>query len=128
MNEWRGRGGLTKDPEYADMNGMMRANFTVAVNGTRYDRQRREQVVKTTFVSCEAWGVVAERLYSQGVGKGCEVMVVGELTQWKKEGEERAHTRIACFDVVATRMTARAQAAPQPVDQPPADDPWGGGR
>ena len=126
MNRVELRGGLVKDIVFEGA----KASFTMAVNGTRFDSQAREQVVKTAFVSCEAWGIVAEALRHAGVMQGCELYVVGELTQFKKEGEERSHTRVAVFTVQVVRMSARSQGAPPPEEPPQAEEkavenPWG---
>lgn len=127
MNRVELRGGLVKDVEMVDVNGLVKAAVTLAVNGTRYDGQTRQQVVKTTYVSCEAWGIVGENLYASGVGKGCELYVVGELTQQKREGDKESHTRVAIFTFDVVRMSLRAQNAPPQENAQGGENPWVGG-
>lgn len=139
VNEVRISGGLTRDAEakYVGEHGTALMTFTVAVNGTRYDSAARQQVVKTTYVSVEAWAVLAERLMNTNLMKGDEVLVVGELAQTereKRDGTKETKTRVVAFTLDVLRLGAAHRAAeagqdPEPgaaTDGPlPADDDGG---
>lgn len=109
MNRVEVRGGLTRDAEFRFVG---QANtplleFSVAVNGTRYDAQTRQQAVKTTFVSVQVWGLQAEEIMSKyALGQGDEVYVLGELDQReieKKDGTKERKTRVTGFHIVVLR-------------------------
>lgn len=134
MNRVEVSGGLTRDPEYRMVGsyGTHLLEMTVAVNGTRYDSEQRQQVVKTTFVQVQAWGYVAEFLTQQHgpLSKGDEVHVVGELDQRtveKSDGSKESKTRVTAvhIDVLRRRHTPdttdRGSEAPtgSPTSEPP---------
>lgn len=104
---------------------------TLAVNGTRYDAQMRQQVVTTTFASVVAFGYKAEQIMEEDLGPGDEIYVRGELDQQSWENKEKGKTehstkiRIDSYDVVR-RASSRQSAPPSGaiVRPAPQDDPW----
>lgn len=114
-------GGLVKDPEVR-MIGQAQTTLvelSVALNGTKYDRQQRGQVVKTTFVVVQCWGWVGEQVASYGLTRGQEVYVLGELDQTEVErpdGSKDRKTRINASLVFVTRAQTRRG--------PYEEDPW----
>ena len=128
MNKVEIAGGLTREPELRFLeSGAAVLNLTVAVNGTRYDSQARQQVVTTSYISVEAWGSLAEEFTELDVSKGSEVHVIGELTQRtvgegdKKESKTRVRAMV--LNVVRRKGGARPPAAAAPAapgyDGPP---------
>lgn len=121
MNRVEIRGGLTRDASVRTVgHGGVLMQFTVAVNGTRWDSQAGQQVVKTTFVTCQAWADVAEAIEAAGgLSQGDDVYVVGELDQYRKEQDDKPSTRVTVMDfrVLRRRQGNRHQT-------PPAEDPW----
>jgi single stranded DNA-binding protein len=107
------RGGLTRDAEfrYVGHANTPLAEFVVAVNGARYDPERREQVVTTIFVSVQAWSTLAETVMERwALSQGDEVYVVGELDQReveKRDGTKDRKTRVTAvhIDVLRSRHT-----------------------
>lgn len=89
------------------------------MNGTRYDSELRQQVVKTLFVSVQGWGPVAAEMLSWH--KGDEVYLVGELDQYKKEGADRPSTRVTIFSATVLRESAGSGARAPAQEQA---DPW----
>lgn len=128
MNRVEIRGGLTRDAEvrFVGQNSTALMEMTVAVNGTRYDHQSQSQVVKTTYVTVQVWGLLAEEVMEgYGLVKGDEVYVVGELDQTeheKRDGTKDRKTRVVAFDVNVLRArNARrrpVQQAPPPPEEP----------
>jgi single-stranded DNA-binding protein len=129
INDVKVQGGLTRDPDtgYGKGSGTAYWRASLAVNGTRYDPQSRSQVVKTTFVSILAFGYKAEQLINDGVGKGDELWVRGEIDQssYEKDGktEHKTHVQIQSYDVVRSAR-ARTGAPQQHVQQGPPQDGW----
>jgi single stranded DNA-binding protein len=140
MNRVELRGGITRDVEIraVGQRNTLLAEFTIAVNGARYDADKGEQVVTSLFVTVQAWGEVAEQIaQSGGLCKGDEVYVIGELDQReveKRDGTKERKTRVTAFVVYATRRrqpvnsSRPSQATPgeQFVPQTGAQDadPW----
>lgn len=126
MNKVEIQGGLTRDPELRFLpSGMPVCEFSMALNGTRYDKDARAQVVTTTFVTCQAWGDAAEEFAGE-FGQGDEVYVMGRLDQRtieKRDGTKESKTRIEVLFWHAVRKRRRAGAA---VTAPgaPGRDPW----
>jgi single-strand DNA-binding protein len=123
MNRVEIMGGLTRDAELRFLpSGIAVLNFTVAVNGARYDSSERQQVVTTSYISVEAWGSLAEEAADSGVTKGCEVYVMGELTQQtieKRDGEKESKTRVKAHIISVTRRPV-GDRGPAPAKQRPA--------
>lgn len=138
MNRVEIRGGLVRDVElkYVGQSGVACMEMTVAVNGTRYDSQQRTQVVKTTFVSVQVWGLKAEETAERyRLSKGDEVYVLGELDQReveKADGTKERKTRVTALliDVLRCRNTQHpttgTSAAPTAAPAAPGADPWAG--
>ncbi|MBA8827100.1 single-strand DNA-binding protein [Saccharopolyspora lacisalsi] len=86
-------GTLVADPEikYLD-SGACVANFTIAANDRRFDRDRGEWVdASATFLRCQIWRQAAEHVV-ESLGKGQRVLAVGALKQRSyetAEGEKR---------------------------------------
>lgn len=137
MNRVEIAGGLTRDAELRfTPSGAAVLNMTVAVNGTRYDGDSRQQVVTTSYISVEAWGSLAEEAAEQDIVKGCEVYVLGELTQStteKRDGSKESKTRVRAMMIHVTRRrggSAQARAAvasaadlPRPTPSRSAEPP-----
>jgi len=117
MNRVEVSGGVTRDPElrYTD-GGAAVMNLQLAVNGARYDSDTRTQVVDTTYVTVELWGSLAEDTAEQELSKGCEVHVLGTLTQQervKRDGTKESKTRVRgmVVNVVRRRSGTAAKAS-----------------
>ena len=135
MNRVEIRGGLTRDAEIRSVGSQnwLVAEFSVAVNGTKYDREQKTTVVTTTYVSVQAWTEIAEALADAGgLHQGDEVYVLGELTQHeheKKDGTKERKTRVNAFrvDVLRRRRPSQAPTDGSFVPQTGAQsgsDPW----
>lgn len=95
-------GNLTDDPQLRyTPNGAAVANFTVAVNIRRYDKQQNQYVdAGTLFHRCSAWKDLAENI-SESLTKGTRVVAHVQArpnTYETKEGETRHTTE---YDVLA---------------------------
>ena len=95
-------GRLTADPELRfTPNGGAVANFTVASNPRKFDRQANDWVDGTaTFWRCEAWTrgklQLAENV-AESLRKGSPVVVYGELRSREyetRDGEKRTATEL----------------------------------
>lgn len=128
MNRWEGRGGLTRDPDVEFLaSGMCRYRITVAVNGTKYDAESRQQVVKTAYIAVTAFGWLAEQLAEHGLTRGDEVYVVGELDQYeqvKDDGKKERKTGVVALLVQPIRVRHGARAQTRQAEEPPPVDPW----
>ena len=92
-------GNLTSDPTLRfTQSGRAMATFTLA--STRRYKSQGEEIEKTTFANCIAWGQLAENLAASAL-KGQRWWVMGELEQRKyttKAGEEREVMEINVAD------------------------------
>ena len=148
------RGRLTSDPEMRfTPSGAGVANFTVAVNARKFDKQTNEWKDKEAkFWRCNAWNqgklTLAENI-AEGLKKGDAVVVYGEIETRKyqtKEGENRSVDEIRIesigkdltFHKPAQQGNGGFQQSPQQSapqqGQPqqggwnaPAADPWSNG-
>lgn len=116
---------MTRDPElrYLD-SGMPVIDASLALNGTRYDGQSRQQIVTTTYVSVVAYGWLAEQFAESGAHQGDEVYVLGELDQReveKRDGTKERKTRVTASLLMLTRHRTSAPASTMQSGQP---DPW----
>jgi single-stranded DNA-binding protein len=116
-------GGVVRDPEFRHVgaNGTPLWECSMALNGTRYDPTERKQVAKTTFVTVQAWGWLAEVIAGGGFGKGDELHVLGELDQTefeKEDGTKERKTRVNA--AIITPLRRRSSTAPpsRPVAAP----------
>jgi single-strand DNA-binding protein len=141
QNYVRVSGGITREPEFRVFDsGSPLWTATIAVNGTRYDSQQRTQVVKTTFVSIQAWGWLAEEIMDLGLDRGDEVLVEGELDQseYEKDGKTERRTRVTILRLTPVRRRStpttpgaggsrripdRIPGQPGGWDAPPQDEP-----
>lgn len=128
-------GTLVADPELKCLNsGDFVANFRIAANSRRYDRERGEWVDgDTTFLRCSIWRQAAENV-AQSLTKGARVLVTGRLKQraWEtNEGEKRTAFELDVTDIgpslkLATAAVTKANrtngAAPSTQH-----DPWATG-
>ncbi|SDO94477.1 single-strand DNA-binding protein [Actinopolyspora xinjiangensis] len=126
---------MVADPEikYFD-SGVCVANFTVAANDRKYDRDRGAWVdASATFLRCQIWRQEAENVV-ESLSKGDRVLVTGALKQrsWETEhGEKRSLMELAVTEIgaslkfatatvrKATRDTATGEPAAQPAGPPP---------
>ncbi len=89
-------GNLTRDPKFSYMGpDAVLCTFSIAVNRSYSDKKPSERTsedwkTKTSFVSIESWGNVAESC-GRHLSKGRGVRVVGRLKQttWKEDGLPR---------------------------------------
>ena len=132
LNKVEIAGGLTRSPDLRFLpSGMAVCEFTVAVNGARYDSTARQQVVTTTFVAVNAWSSLAEEVVDMGLVQGDAVYVMGELEQReieKKDGTKERKTRVTASVVVPTRRRGTSLAPPRSTPAAPpgehVQDPW----
>ena len=106
-------GTLTADPEikYLD-SGACVANFTIAANDRRFDRDRGEWVdASATFLRCSIWRQEAEHV-TESLAKGDRVLATGVLKQnsWEtEEGEKRTAFQLAVSEIGASLKFAHAR-------------------
>lgn len=96
MNRVEISGGVVRDPELRQTgSGTYVTDLTVAVNGTRYDFEQRQQVIETSFISTVWWGHLAEKVV-QLLEQGDEVWLIGELHQIETEkgGKKERKTKV----------------------------------
>ncbi|WP_017974400.1 single-stranded DNA-binding protein [Actinopolyspora halophila] len=129
-------GTLTADPEikYFD-SGVCVANFTVAANDRRFDKDQGQWVdASATFLRCQIWRQEAEHVV-ESLSKGNRVLVTGALKQrsWETEhGEKRTVMELAVteigpslkFATAAVRKATREAAAGEPAGQPAGPPPF----
>lgn len=140
------RGRLTSDPEMRfTPSGAGVANFTVASNSRKFDKNTNEWVNKETkFWRCNAWNqgklTLAENI-AEGLKKGDAVIVYAEIetrSYTTKEGENRTvdELRVESIgkDLVFSKPSPQSGTQSQPPQQnapqqsrPPANDPWSAG-
>jgi len=125
-------GNLTGDPELRfTPSGAAVANFVVAVNRRKFDKQANEwKDAGTDFYRCSVWREAAEHV-AESLTKGTEVIVTGDLTSREyetREGEKRTVWEITAEHVGPSlrRATAKVTRAGMGVSRPAAktDDPW----
>jgi len=108
-------GTLTADPELRfTANGTAVANFTVAANDRRYDKDRGEWVDNgATFMRCTVWRDTAEHV-AESLQKGRRVLLTGSLRQrdWEtKEGEKRTTFEVDVTEIGPSLKWAIAKVA-----------------
>ena len=123
MNRVEISGGLTRDPEFRVTDyGLAIMEMTVAVNGARWDGKEKRQVVTTQHVAVVCLGHVAESVSELSVGRGDEVLVLGELDQStfeKKDGTKESKTKVVAMRVDAVRVRGpMADNVPHPEEDP----------
>ncbi|MFT4288147.1 single-stranded DNA-binding protein [Nocardioides sp.] len=96
-------GNLTDDPELRfTPSGRAVANFTVAENRRRFNRDRNEwEDVGTTYVQCALWQEAAENV-AESLTKGMRVITTGEVyteTYEKRDGGTGISVRMNVSEV-----------------------------
>lgn len=126
-------GTVVADPEMKFFDsGACVANFTIASNDRRFDRESGEWVdAATTFLRCSIWRQQAENVV-ESLAKGTRVLATGALKQrsWETEtGDKRSAMELAVTEVGVSLKLATAQA--RKPDRPngsatsSGSDPWG---
>lgn len=142
-------GNLTSDPELrTTRNGRAVANFTIASNENRVNKQTGEwETVASLFVNCQAWNTDRARLaenIANTLHKGMRVIAQGSLQQSSyqaKDGTQRTTYEMNVHSIgpdlaryecqVDNHQPQRssgfagAQRNQTQASQPPASDPWG---
>lgn len=117
-------------------NGAAVANFRVASNSRRYNRDTNQwEDGDTTFLTCNLWGDAAQNVADTLV-KGMRVNVTGKLKQRQyqtREGENRTVFEVDVQEVGPSLKYATATVNRNPSDggsynqgQGQQTDPWGG--
>lgn len=111
-------GALTADPEikYLD-SGACVANFTIACNARRFDRESGQWVDgDKTFLRCSIWNHPAEHV-TESLTRGLRVLATGILKQRSfetEQGDKRTITELAVTEIgpslkFATASVTKAQ-------------------
>lgn len=102
-------GSLTATPELRTLpNGDFVANFTVASNSRRYNKQTdRYEDGDALFMRCSAFRGLAENL-GNSLDKGARVIVTGNLRQrsYEKDGEKKTVFELQVTEVGASMLFA----------------------
>lgn len=122
-------GGLTRDPDagFGQNGGLPYWRGNIAVNGTRYDSQTRQQVVTTVFVQIVAFGYQAEQLQGEMLVQGDSLLIDGQMGQntfEKKDGTKETKTQVEVLSFTVLRKKYGRQTAQ--YTPPPEEEPWGG--
>jgi single-strand DNA-binding protein len=125
-------GTLTADPELRfTASGIAVANFTVATNDRRFNKDTQEWVDGTaTFLRCTLWRQPAEHA-AESLSKGTRVLLTGTLRQrdWETDdGQKRYAFEVDVTEIgpslrwatATVKKAARTGAGEQP---PPLDEP-----
>ena len=133
MTEITIRGNATAEPEFRfTPNGACVANFTVAVNRKRYNKQTGAyEDDGTDFYRVAAWNRGKAKLaenVAESVRKGASVIVTGELVSrtFEKDGQNRTVWEVKASDVGVSLQwdVARVSMQARSDVRPPADSPW----
>ena len=124
-------GNLTADPELRfTPNGLAVAQFTVAVNPRRYNRETGQwEDEPPTFVRCQAWRQLAENV-AGSLQRGDRVIVAGRLREerWedRETGQQRSTWRLTvdAMGPELTTATAKVERIKREAVTAPQDDPW----
>lgn len=105
-------GTVVADPELKFFDsGACVANFTVAANDRRFDRDKSEWVdASATFLRCSAWRQTAENV-AESLTKGTRVLVTGALKQRSfetAEGDKRTAFELDTTEVAVSLKFATA--------------------
>ncbi|WP_461169305.1 single-stranded DNA-binding protein [Arthrobacter sp. Z1-15] len=136
-------GRLTKDPDLKFVGNSAVAEFSVAVNARKFNKQSNEWENKPTkFWDCAAWNAGKQTLADNVVEvlhKGASVIVHGEIEtrEWEdRDGKRRTADQIRVIsvgkDLTWHQGNSPHQASGQQQQaqgwggqQAPAEDPWG---
>jgi len=95
-------GNVTRDPELRfTPGGMAVAQFGLAVNRRRQDRNTNEWKEETSFFDVVTYGTLAENV-AESLGRGARVLVQGRLEQrsWEtQDGDRRSKIEIIADEV-----------------------------
>lgn len=120
-------GNLTRDPELRfTPGGMAVAQFGMAVNRRRQDRQTQEWKEETSFFDVVAYGTLAENI-SESLTKGARAMVVGRLEQrsWEtQDGDRRSKVEVVADEIGPSLRWATAEVT---KNERRAESPAGSG-
>lgn len=122
-------GTMVADPELRFFpSGACVANFTLAANDRRYDRDKGGWVDgDATFVRCSIWRQAAENV-TNTLTKGMRVLATGVLRQrsWENDqGEKRSAFELAVTEIGPSLKFATATVHKVTRSTGPAtDDPW----
>ncbi|WP_028938247.1 single-stranded DNA-binding protein [Pseudonocardia spinosispora] len=127
-------GTLTATPELRfTPSGHAVANFTVAANERRYDKNTGQWADgDATFLRCSIWREAAENV-TNSLNKGNRVIVTGRLKQRTydtAEGEKRTVFELDVTEIGpslkwATATVNKATRTNTTAGAPKAEDPWG---
>lgn len=105
-------GNITRDPELRfTPGGMAVAQFGVAVNRRRQNRQTNEWIEETSFFDVVTYGTLAENV-AESLLRGARVIVTGRLEQrsWEtQEGDKRSKVEIVADEVGPSLRWATAE-------------------
>lgn len=126
MNVVQLKGGLTKDPELRyTPNGWPICEFSIAVNGAKWDGNERKQVVTTCFITCVQYGPSGETT-AESIAKGDEIYLMGELDQStyeKKDGTKESKTRVSVAWWQPVKIRSEI-SSPAPAPASTEEDPF----
>jgi single-strand DNA-binding protein len=95
-------GNITRDPELRfTPGGMAVAQFGLAVNRRRQDRNTNEWKEETSFFDVVAYGTLAENV-SESLARGSRVLVQGRLEQrsWEtQDGDKRSKIEVVADEI-----------------------------
>jgi single-strand DNA-binding protein len=123
-------GNLTREPELRfTPSGFPRAQFGIAVNRVRTDRNTNEKIEETSFFNVVALGQLAENA-AQSLQKGARIIVTGRLEQRSYEtqqGEKRSVVEVIADEIGPSLRWATAQVERNDRRGGDAGAPSGGG-
>lgn len=124
-------GRLTGDPELRfTPSGAAVANFTVASNARRFNKDTNEWVDEpAVFWPCSVWRAYAENV-AESLTKGDHVIVVGTVKrrEWEdKDGGKRERIELDVVEVGPALRWASAPVQRAARGGASASDPWGSG-
>lgn len=125
-------GNITRDPELRfTPGGMAVAQFGLAVNRRRQNRQTQEWEESTSFFDVVAYGTLAENI-SESLQRGSRVIVQGRLEQrsWEtQDGDKRSKIEVIADDIGPSLRWATAEVTKNErrADGGPSGGGGGGG-
>lgn len=113
INEVMLAGRLTKDPEIRKtQNGKSVCSFTVAIDRPRAKDAPEDAEKQADFISCVAWGGIADHLAADGE-KGSQVFVIGRIqtrSYTNQTGQKIYVTEVQCRDAHAEKRSSSKRA------------------
>jgi single-strand DNA-binding protein len=114
MNQVEIEGGVVNEVDVGfTASGRAWCRFTLAVPDVVYNPKERREQIATHFISCQAWGYVAEQLIAGDPQKGEKLYVRGKLDQSEYEdnqGKKQSKTRVQVIAFQFTNRLARVTA------------------